>query len=323
MGLTIGNLTLPSRLILSPLAGVSDLPFRTIAREFGCRFAFAEMISAGALDRDSARTLRMLRTDLADTPLGVQLLGADPGHIARATEILCARGPALLDFNAACPVRKVVRRGEGARLLKDPPALAALLRVMAARATVPVTVKIRAGWDADSPPAREIALCARDAGVKAVFIHGRTMRQGYSGTVDYRAIREVVEALDIPVIASGDALTPALVKRLFDETGCDGVVLARGALGNPWIFKETEELLAGRPVPPRPGIDIVADVMGRHLALCCAHYGESRGTTVFRKQFAWYTRGIAGTKPLREHAFRTETPDAMRVLIEELRTTRA
>lgn len=320
MSLTIGDFALPSRLILSPLAGVSDLPFRLIAREHGCAFAFAEMISAAALARDSARTHRMLRTDPADAPLGVQLFGADPGTVARAAEILCsARPPALLDFNAACPVRKVVRRGEGAALLKDPPALAAILRAMTSRATVPVTVKIRAGWDAASPPAREIALRAREAGVDAVFIHGRTMRQGYAGPVDYASIRGAVEALDIPVIASGDTFSPALVKRMFDETGCAGVAIARGSLGNPWIFAAAEELLAGRAVPPRPGTGAVADTMARHLDLCCAHYGEPKGTTVFRKHFAWYTRGIAGAKPLKERAFKATAREEMRRLVDEVR----
>lgn len=323
MGPVVGDFALPSRLILSPLAGVSDLPFRLIARERGCAFAFTEMISAGALSRRSARTILMLRTSPADSPLGVQLLGADAEAVARATELLCERRPALLDFNAACPVRKVVRRGEGAALLKDPRALASLLGTIAARSTVPVTVKIRSGWDASSPPAREIALRAREAGAKAVFIHGRTMRQGYSGAVDYGAIRAVREALDIPVIASGDALTPALVKKLFDETGCAGVLIARGALGNPWIFRDAEELLAGRPAPARPAAGEIADAMGRHLALCCDHYGEPRGTTVFRKHFAWYTRGIPGTKPLRERAFRAETAGAMAGLIGELRAMRA
>ncbi len=312
----------PSRLILSPLAGVSDLPFRLIAREHGCAFAFAEMISAKALSRRSARTVAMLRTDPADIPLGVQLLGSEAEALARATELLCERRPAVLDFNAACPARKVVRRGEGAALLKDPSALAALLRTMAARSTVPVTVKIRSGWDASSPPAREIALRAREAGVRAVFIHGRTMRQGYSGAVDYGAIRAVRDALDIPVIASGDALSPALVKKLFDETGCHGVLIARGALGNPWIFRAAEELLAGRPAPPSPPPGAVAEVMARHLALCCGHYGEALGSTVFRKHFAWYTRGITGAKPLRERAFRAGTMAEMLDLIKALGAAR-
>jgi tRNA-dihydrouridine synthase B len=318
MPIVIANLALPSRLLLSPLAGVSDLPFRLVARGLGCRFAFAEMISAAALVRGSPRTVRMLRTEPADAPLGVQLFGADPVQAARAVEILCERPPALIDFNAACPVRKVVRRGEGAALLKDPAALKAILRAMASRASVPVTVKLRLGWDASSPAAREIALRAQDAGVRAVFIHGRTMRQGYAGSVDYAAIRAVKEALDIPVVASGDALTPALVKRLLDETGCDGALLARGALGNPWLFGEAEAFLSRGSVPPRPSRNEIAETMLRHLALLCAHYGEGHGPTVFRKHFAWYTRGMAGAKPLKERAFKAATEEAMRGLIEAL-----
>jgi nifR3 family TIM-barrel protein len=321
MALAIGNLALPSRLLLSPLAGVSDLPVRLIARGHGCRFAFAEMICARALARESARTVGMLRTSPEDRPLGIQLLGADPEIAARAAEFALAWRPDLLDLNAACPVRKVVRRGEGAALLKDPRLLAAVLRAVASRSPVPVTVKLRCGWSAASPPAREIALRARDAGAAAVFIHGRTMRQGYSGAVDYAAIRSVKEALDIPVVASGDALDPKGVKRLFDETGCDGALIARGALGNPWIFREAEAFLSGSPVPPRPGAGELASVMSRHLALCCGHYGEEHGVKVFRKHFAWYTRGLVGMKPFRERAFRAETQEGMCRLIEEMRGT--
>jgi tRNA-dihydrouridine synthase len=182
---------------------------------------------------------------------------------------------------------------------------------------VPVTVKIRSGWDETSVNAVEVALRAQDAGVKGLFIHGRTRMQGYSGKVDYTVIRQVRESLKLPVIASGDALTPNLVKKLFDETGCDGVVLARGALGNPWIFRETAEHLKGGTVPWSPDVYERARIMKKHLALNVAFHGEKTGVMLFRKFFTWYTRGMA-VKALKGRAFRAGTWDEMVELIGEV-----
>ncbi|MFO0754784.1 MAG: tRNA dihydrouridine synthase DusB [Thermodesulfovibrionales bacterium] len=320
--LTIGSVVLPSPCLLAPLAGISDLPFRMVNRSFGCGFAFAEMISARALVYRNRNTAAMLSSFPEDTPLGVQLLGNDPEMMKRALELLRDHAFDLLDINAACPVGKVTARGEGASLLRDPKALGALLRAVVAHSPVPVTLKIRAGWDDASRNALEVALRAREAGISGLFLHGRSREQGYSGRVDYRIIREVKEALDVPVIASGDALSPHLVRRMFEETGCDGVAVARGALGNPWIFKEIGPFLRDGTLLPRPEGPEVARTMQSHLDLCIAHYGEGVGTLVFRKFFAWYVRGFADIKVLKEQAFRAATREQMLGIIREVGETR-
>lgn len=314
--LTIGPLHIPSRLLLAPLAGVSDLPFRRISREQGCEFAFAEMISLSSLVRGSRKTRAMLASDPADRPLGVQLLGRDPDLVPRALDMLRDRDIALIDVNAACPVGKVTARGEGAGLLREPRLLGAFLSAVVRHAGLPVTVKIRAGWDEGTVNAREVALRAQDAGVSGLFIHGRTKAQGYSGTVSYRVIAEVKAALSTPVIASGDALSPELIKKLFDETGCDGVALARGSLGNPWLFRQASVFLKDGTVLPPPAEQELAAVMRRHLELCVARYGERNGTTTFRKLFAWYIKGRPLVRSLKEEGFRAQRASEMHALID-------
>lgn len=314
--LSIGTVHLPSPLILAPMAGVSDLPFRLIARELGCGFAFTEMISMRSLVQGNRKTGAMLATRAGDQPLGVQLLGRDAELAPRALEALRDGDFALIDINAACPVGKVVSRGEGASLMKEPDALYKLLRAVVRYAAAPVTVKIRAGWDDRSINAREVALRAQDAGISGLLIHGRTRMQGYSGTVSYRVIAEVKEALSIPVIASGDALSSQLIKKLFDETGADGVAVARGALGNPWIFRQAAQFLCEGTPAPEPAGDELAAVMRRHLELCIAHCGEGAGTMVFRKLFAWYIKGRPLVRQLKQKAFHAQSAAEMRALID-------
>lgn len=303
---------------MAPMAGITDLPFRMICRSFGCELAFAEMISARSLAYQSKKTLRMISSDSGDMPLGIQLLGEDPGVIRTAIEVLEGHKYEILDFNAACPVTKVTCRGEGAALLKEPRRLQSLLRTMVDHSSVPVTLKMRAGWDDRYLNAREVALSAQDAGIAAVTIHGRTRLQGYSGTVNYRIIGEVKKALSIPVFASGDALSPELVKKMFDETGCDGVAIARGALGNPWIFEQTSEFLRHGTPARRPDVEELTETMVTHLNLCLDFYGKRVGNMIFRKFFLWYTRGIPGVKPLRQKAVCSETASETEGIIGDL-----
>lgn len=317
--ISIGHLRLGSPLVLAPLSGISDLPFRMVNRSFGCELAFTEMISAMSLLQRSRRTMRMLSTTADDRPLGIQILGRDPETIRRALDTLSDVACDVIDFNAACPVNKVVSSGEGAALLREPLKLERLLRVVVACTELPVTVKIRAGWDASSVNAVEVALRVRDAGVNGIFIHGRTRVQGYGGTVDYNVIRAVKESVGIPVIASGDALSPDLIRRLFDETGCDGVVVARGALGNPWIFPLTAGHLEGGTVFSGPDLYERARIMKEHLALNVAFYGEKKGVILFRKFFVWYAKGIA-VGDLKSRAFHAGTWEEMAGLIDELRS---
>ena len=318
--LQIGTVNLKSNLILAPMAGISDLPFRLLNREFGCELGFVEMINVRSLGYNSLKTRQMLSTTQKDRPLGVQILGCEQKFILRAMDILKAYRFEILDFNAACPVKKVTRRGEGASLLKEPRRLHSLLKLVVKNSTVPVTVKIRIGWDTASINARESALAAQDAGVSAVFIHGRTKLQGYSGKVDYRIIKGVKQALDIPLIASGDVLSAQLARKMLDETGCDGLLIARGALGNPWIFPQINGLLKDDRTFSLPDADEVANVMIEHLNSCIDFYGLRNGIVIFHKFFGWYTKGFRKIRHLREKAFRSKTKEAMTATIDAIRT---
>lgn len=316
--LTIGSLHVPGCAVLAPLAGISDLPYRLINRDYGCCFAFTEMISARSLVNDSRRTLRMLAVHPKDRPLGVQLVGSDERILVRAIELLAPFNFDLIDLNAACPARKVVAVGQGAALMREPGKLESLLRAMAGATEVPVSVKIRSGWDGASQNAREVALRAQDAGVRAVFIHGRTRSQGYGGRVSYDVIASVKQSLRIPVIGSGDVFSSVHAAEMLERTGCDAITVARGALGNPWIFGEIQSALEGRRVPARPGpADICACMLG-HLDMCLGLYGEELGIKRFRKFFGWYTRGFYRIRPLRSAAFSCRTRTELAGIISQL-----
>ncbi len=316
--LKIGNVTLSVPYTLAPMAGVSDLPFRIVTRSFGAPLAFTEMIDARAISQGEKRTHHMLTSSPEDRPLGIQLLGNDEAYLLKALEAIEDHDFDLLDLNAACPAPKITRKGKGAALLKEPHTLGKLLKVLVAHAKVPVTVKIRTGWDPTSVNAQQVALCAEDAGVSALFIHGRTRSQGYGGTVDYGIIQEVKKALTIPVIASGDNLSVHAIKKMFDETGCDAVAIARGALGYPWIYREVIRFFQDGTLCEKPSIAERITTITHHLNLVVQYYGEKRGIACFHKFFIWYTRGLRGTKPLRNSVFRADTKDEVLKVVEEL-----
>jgi len=317
--LKIGKLKLKSNLILAPMAGVTDLPFRLLNRRFGCELAFTEMINVRSLSYKMRKTKKMLSTNPKDRPLGIQIIGCEEDFLLRAIDVLGSYEYDVLDFNAACPVKKVARRGEGAALLKDLKKLHKLLKTLVKNSGKPVTVKIRTGWDKDSINAKEAALMSQDAGVSALFIHGRNREQGYSGEVNYDAIKDVKKALDITVIGSGDVFSPEAAKKMLDETGCDGLLVARGALGNPWAFKEIKEFLKNKKIMKKPAQGEIADVMLEHLNAYIDFYDVSHGVRKFHRFFAWYTKGVQNVRVLREKAFRTTTKDALTEIIESFR----
>jgi len=299
------------------MAGITDLPFRTLNRAFGCELAFVEMLNARSITHKSKKTITMLSTSAKDRPLGVQLLGCEEKFILRALDVIKSYKFDILDFNAACPVKKVVRRGEGAGLLREPKKLAKLVELLVRESKWPVTVKIRSGWDKDSVNAREVALICEDAGARGIFIHGRTRAQGYSGTVDYKIIREVKRTVGISVIASGDILSAQLAQKMMDETGCDGLAVARGALGMPWIFKEISELLNNGKIIAKPKTEEIIETMLVHLDMYVEFHGERVGIVLFRKFFSWYTRGFRKIRPLRERSSRIKMRQEMVDIIKE------
>lgn len=316
--LKIGNLKIKSNLILAPMSGVSDLPFRLLNRQFGCELAFVEMLNVRSVSYKSRKTMQMLFENTSDRPLGIQLLGSEAKYILPALEVLKKYKFDILDFNAACPERKVIRRGEGASLLNAPDKLHGLLKLLVEHVSVPVTVKIRTGWDKRSVNARDVARYAEDAGIKALFIHGRTKEQGYSGSVDYEVIKKVKDALSIPVVASGDILSAPLARKMFNETGCDGILIARGSFGNPWIFKEIPAYLENDSLIKKPDRFELVEVMRRHLNSCIDFYDERTGIVIFRKFFAWYTRGLRKVRHLREKASYAKTKTEVYKLFDEL-----
>jgi tRNA-dihydrouridine synthase B len=307
-------------LISAPLAGLSDLAFRLINRQFGCKYAFLEMIHARSLTYENIKTLDLLRTEKADKPLGLQLLGNEAPFLKLAIEVLEKNKYKhdVLDFNAACPIKKITAKGEGAALLKNRRKLSSLVKTLVKHSKVPVTVKMRLGWD-NPAKAVDIASTIQDAGAQVVFVHGRTKIQGYSGEIDYSAISKIKKKLNIPVVASGNILNPVLAKKMFEQTGCDGILIARGGLGNPWIFSEIEACLSKGIKSAKPSINQIADIMKIHLELYAEHYGEKRGLWRFRKFFVWYTRGLNNIKQLRCRVMHVVSKDEVLMVIEDFR----
>lgn len=313
MPLRLGSLTLPSTIIQSPLAACSDLPFRLVAREKGLGFCFTEMVSAQALVRNNAKTLRLLKTVPADRPLGTQLLGCDPAQMAEGAAMLESMGFDTIDMNLGCPVRKVTTNGEGSALLKDPAKAEAVFKaVRQAVKKTPVTFKTRLGFsDASGREAVELALRAEAQGLSAVTIHGRTRDQLYSGRANYEAIGKVKLAVKIPVIGNGDVVTPEDARRIREISGCDAIMIGRAGLGNPWVYKNLEG--AGY----LPTVAERRDTLLRHLSLEIEHNGERQAAVMMRRVVAWYTFGLPNSKTLRGEVCKTFDVAVIRRMLED------
>jgi len=287
------------------MAGITNLPMRMLAREQGASLCFTEMVSVNGLVREGAKTFSLMKSSPLDRPLGVQLFGDDPGLLAEGARLAGEFGD-LLDINMGCPVRKVVGSGAGSALLQSPEKVRAIVRAVRRVTSLPFTVKIRTGWTAESANYLEIGRIAADEGVDAITLHPRTRSQMFEGRSDWGQIRELKEQLSIPVLGSGDLFTPTDVASMLAETGCDGVMLARGALGNPWIFRESLALLAGsEPHPPTPGERL--DVARRHLHLFADEAGERVAVREMRKHLCWYAHGLPGAAQFRGRVNRIDS----------------
>jgi tRNA-dihydrouridine synthase B len=291
--------SLRGKALLAPLAGISNLPFRLIARSFGCVLAYTEMISANGLIRNTDKTFEYLKTCAEDKPLGMQIFGADPESMARAACIACERGADLIDINMGCPVKKVIKTGAGAILMKYPGVVARIINTVKKAVPIPVTVKIRSGWSRSSINAVEIARIAEDSGADAVTVHGRTADQGYSGQADWKVIAAVKESLHIPVIGNGDIWQPQDAVRMMAQTSCDAVMVGRGVLGNPWIFTGINQLLAGRPDDCMPGLFQRYEIIKKHWSMEADYCGSQAAARNFRKHLLWYTKGLEGSSRFR------------------------
>jgi tRNA-dihydrouridine synthase B len=296
----IGNLTLKNNVFLAPMAGVTDLVFRTLARVCGCALCFTEMISSNGLTRGTQRSYRYLESSSDDRPLGVQIFGADPDVIADAARIAADIGADLIDINMGCPVKKVLKTGAGAALMKDPVRVGAMLRKVREAVNTPLTIKIRSGWKRYGINAANIAAIAEDCGVDAVILHPRTVEQGFSGFADWELISMVKRRLTIPVIGSGDIKNVKDALRMLDSTKCDGIMIGRGALGNPWIFREIINSLTSEYIPHSVSMKEREEMIRRHLNMIIHYSCEELGVKKFRKHLLWYTKGLRGGAQFRQ-----------------------
>jgi tRNA-dihydrouridine synthase B len=299
----IGSLKLESNLFLSPLAGYTNLPFRLVVREIGgVGLCTTDLVNARSLLEKNPKALKLIETSAADSPLAVQLFGSVPEEMRDAAQVLGSLGVQSIDINMGCPVRKVCKVGGGSAMMTELDKTAALVRGMVNAVKIPVTAKMRLGWDDENLTAPDLARALEDAGVAAIFVHGRTREQGFAGTVNLIGIRKVVAAVkNIPVIGNGDIITPQAAKMMFDETGCAGVSIGRGAFYDPWIFKRTLAYCSVRPVAepdratgstlqPEPPFAERVRVMCRHLDLMIEVFGEELGCRMFRKVAPWYAK---------------------------------
>lgn len=297
--LTIGKVKLENNFILAPMAGVTDLPFRLLCRELGAGLICMEMVSAKAIYYGNKNTEALLAIDPLEKPVSLQLFGSDPRIMAEMAKRIEERPFDILDINMGCPVPKVVNNGEGSALMKEPKLVYDIVSAVVQAIEKPVTVKIRKGFNDNMVNAVEIAKIAEEAGASAVAVHGRTREQYYAGQADWDIIRRVKEAVSIPVIGNGDVFTPGDAQRLLDTTGCDGVMVARGARGNPWIFRELKAWFENGTLLPRPDAREVRDMLLRHARLQIACKGEYIGMRQMRKHVAWYTAGLPYSAALR------------------------
>lgn len=313
--LTIGQYTIDVPVILAPMAGVSEAPFRVMARELGAGLAPTELVSAKALKYANPRTEGYLRRHPTEQPFAVQIFGGEPDAMAIAAEKVVERGAQIIDINMGCPVKKVTRSGAGSALMCDPERAAAIITSVrrAVGDAVPVTAKIRAGWDDESVNAPEFGRRLEDAGVAAIAIHGRTRQQGYTGRSDWALIRRLCDAVSVPVIANGDIFSPLDADRVIAETGCRGVMIGRGALGNPWCFARFAAGRRGSPMPAWPSAAQRCATIGAHFEAHLEHVGDAnRAVRKFRQHLIWYSRGYRTGAVFRERAIQLEEPDAVR-----------
>ncbi len=313
----IGPYQLKNNLLVAPMAGVTDRPFRQLCREFGAGLAISEMISCNSALRGTRKTLRRLDFEGEPGPISVQILGTDPATMANAAQINVDHGADIIDINMGCPAKKVCKIDAGSALLRDEGKVARILTSVVNTVNVPVTLKIRTGWDPHSRNGVAIARIAEECGVQALAVHGRTRACGFSGTADYDTIGAIVEAVSIPVIANGDIDSPKKVKKVLATTGAAGIMIGRAARGRPWIFAEIAHYLATGEELPEPSRFWIRDLLLNHLERLFVFYSEYQGVRVARKHIAWYSRNLPQGARFRKQINQAETPQEQIALVEE------
>ena len=313
----IGKIKLDTPLALAPMAGITDLPFRLICRRLGCGLTVSEMVSAKGLLYKNVKTTEMLRIDAGERPTAIQLFGSVPAELAEAARLVEASGADIIDFNMGCPVPKIVNNGEGSALMKNPQLAHDILAAMVQAVKIPVTVKFRAGWDDAHRNAVEIAKAAEAAGVSAVAVHGRTRQQFYEGKADWQIIAEVKQAVSVPVFGNGDIFTVADGLRLREETGCDGLMIGRGADGNPWLFRELAAALRQEELPAAPTLEERLAQAAEHLAMLIAYKGEHISVKEMRRHISAYLKGLPHAAEFRGRFHKVDTQEQFLELLAE------
>ncbi|MBE7023006.1 MAG: tRNA dihydrouridine synthase DusB [Ruminococcaceae bacterium] len=314
--LRIKNLELKNNVFLAPMAGVTDKAFRMITKPFGPALMYTEMVSGKGLFYKSQKTADLLETEEAEKPVATQLFGHEPEVLAAIAEKALEYGAELIDINMGCPAPKITGSGDGSALSKNPRLAGEIVKAVVRAVDVPVTVKIRKGWNEESVNAVEMAKIAEENGAALVTVHGRTREQFYSGTADLEIIKSVKEAVSVPVIGNGDIFDEESAKRMLDFTGCDGIMIGRGAQGNPWIFERVIHFLETGEKLPEPTISERAQKMKEHLELLVKYKGDYRGIQEARKHMAWYIKGCKGGARLRDAIMKAHTREEMLKIIE-------
>lgn len=321
--MNIGNVSLDNRVFLAPMAGVTDLPFRLICKRKGCGMLYSEMINAKALCYNDENTKKMTKIEDEEHPIAIQIFGSEPEFMGRAAEILNSHSNEILDINMGCPAPKVIKNGDGSALMKNPKLAEEVMKAVVENSIKPVTLKIRKGWDENSINAVEIAKIAEQAGISAVAIHGRTREQYYSGNADWNIIKEIKEAISIPVIGNGDVFEIEDAINMLEKTNCDAIMIGRGSQGNPWIFNRINHYMNTGEILPKPTAQEKINTAIKHMKLAVEEHGEYVAVREMRKHIGWYIKGLKNSARYRDEINKLTDCEAVITKLKELSLTQS